>query len=158
MPRKFLKASAFCVLTLSLILGNAHLAESESPTVLPIREQMPYSQARQELIDRGWQPNLEGDEPNLNSSVVKTLFDLGYEEIKDCAGTGEELCRFEFVNQHNQLLVVIGGSTGRGAGEQFVRRWWIERNSGSPYPQRSRADSLVVEKRELRSCVCSNPP
>ncbi|MGG6265682.1 hypothetical protein ACQ4M3_09165 [Leptolyngbya sp. AN03gr2] len=125
MSQKFLKASAFCVLTLALIFGSAHLAESKLPEVLPIREQMPYSQARQELIDRGWQPNLEGDEPNLNSSVVKTLFDLGYEETKDCAGTGEGLCRFEFVNQHNQLLIVIG-APGRGAGEQFVRRWWIE--------------------------------
>lgn len=43
-----------------------------------IREGMPYAEAREILKQKGWQPNLLGDPPNLNDSSVKELFDLGY--------------------------------------------------------------------------------
>ena len=71
-----------------------------------------YKEVRVLLIQQGWQPHALGEPPNLNSSAVSTLFELGYEEIKDCAGMGLGLCRFEFTNETGELLVVSATEAG----------------------------------------------
>ena len=63
-----------------------------------LQEGMPYQKAREILIQKGWQPHLLGDAPNLNDISVRELFELGYQEVKDCSGTGLGPCRFEFTN------------------------------------------------------------
>jgi hypothetical protein len=112
---------------------------------LPLQEQMPYKEARQRLIQQGWQPNLQGEPPNLRDQTVKALFDLGYTEIKDCSGTGEGPCLFEFVNQQGDLLSVTA-TTGRSqTGERLVRRWWIEKKANAAPP--SPATPKIAEGR-----------
>jgi hypothetical protein len=106
---------------------------------LPLQKGMTYKEARQIVIKQGWQPNLQG-EPNLRSLAVKSLFDLGYKEIKDCAGTGEGRCRFEFINQQGQLLVVVTAGSNR-----LVRTWWIEKNPDSDRPKSS--SNIIIEGR-----------
>ena len=100
-------------------------------SAVPLTEGMAYREARQRLLRQGWQPNLQGDPPNLQSTAVRELFDLGYREIKDCAGTGEGPCRFEFINQAGQLLVVVATTGGSVNTNRFVRRWWLEKNPNS---------------------------
>jgi hypothetical protein len=100
-------------------------------STVPLSEGMAYREARQGLLRQGWQPNLQGDPPNLQSTAVRELFDLGYREIKDCAGTGEGPCRFEFTNQAGQLLVVVATTGGSANTNRFVRRWWLEKNLNS---------------------------
>lgn len=108
---------------------------------LPLQEQMPYKEARQRLIQQGWQPNLQGEPPNLRDQTVKALFDLGYTEIKDCSGTGEGPCLFEFVNPQGDRLSVTA-TTGRSqTGERLVRRWWIEKGV---YPTQSSSSSNKI--------------
>jgi hypothetical protein len=92
---------------------------------VPLKKGMSYKEARQILIKQGWKPNLEG-KPNLRDRSVKELFDLGYQEIKDCSGTGEAPCRFEFINQKVEVLVVVTAGPNR-----FVRNWWIEKTTNS---------------------------
>jgi hypothetical protein len=104
---------------------------------LPLQKGMTYKEARQIVIKQGWRPNLQG-EPNLSSLAVKNLFDLGYIEIKDCAGTGEGPCRFEFINQQGELLVVV--TAGR---DSLVRNWWIEKN---PDSDRQKSSSNIIEE------------
>ena len=72
---------------------------ANAPQEVPLKKGMPYEAARRILIKKGWQPNLQGTPRNLENRSVKELFDLGYEEIKDCSGTGEGPCRFEFINK-----------------------------------------------------------
>lgn len=136
------KASTLCFLALALVLGSANVVKAKlhdripdktthtisqaSNSSVPLQERMPYRQARQHLIAQGWEPNRQGDAPNLDDRTVKALFDLGYEEIKDCSGTGEGLCRFEFVNQAGDLLVVVSNPDGINLTDRLVRRWWIE--------------------------------
>lgn len=97
-----------------------------SPDRFGLQEGMQYQEARKLLIQQGWQPHLLGEPPDLRDSVVKKLFDMGYEEVKSCSGTGLGPCRFEFTNQAGELLVVstiIGESENT---ERVVWRWFIE--------------------------------
>lgn len=97
-----------------------------------LQESMSYPQARQILIQQGWQPNLQGEPPNLRDSVVGRLFDLGYQEVKDCSGTGEGLCLFEFINEKEELLSVVTVPTDNT--ERLVRNWWIDKWNGPVLP------------------------
>ncbi|WP_353931573.1 hypothetical protein WJM97_03015 [Okeanomitos corallinicola TIOX110] len=94
-----------------------------------LQTNMVYREARILIMQQGWRPNLQGEQPNLRSPVVKELFDLGYQEIKDCAGSGEGACRFEFVNDEGELLVVTAITRGYENKIRFVKKWWIEKNS-----------------------------
>ncbi|MEG4518651.1 MULTISPECIES: hypothetical protein [unclassified Microcoleus] len=107
---------------------------------IPLQQGMPYKEARQILIQQQWQPSLQG-QPNLRDSSVKELFDLGYKEIKDCSGTGEGPCRFEFINQQGELLVIVATTRGSENTKRFVRNWWIEQKTDSN-PQKSSANII----------------
>lgn len=105
-----------------------------------LRENMPYTKARSQLIQKGWQPNLQGDPPNRNDTTVRELLALGYGEVKDCAGTGLGPCRFEFTNAQGELLVVSTISEGRSNRNRVVWRWFLEKQAGSN-PQKSALSS-----------------
>jgi hypothetical protein len=114
----------------TLVAQNTRSSETKKPEIvaeidqgLPIRKGMAYREARQLLIEQGWFPN-PNVESNLRSLQVRKLYDLGYVEIEDCAGTGEAPCRFQFVNQKGEILFVV--TAGRDA---LVKTWWIEQKS-----------------------------
>jgi hypothetical protein len=92
---------------------------------LGLRENMPYQEARSLILAQGWEPNQAGDAPNLNSSTIRELYDFGYPEIKDCAGTGLGQCRFEFRNGAGQVLVVSAIQEGENT-NRLVWQWWLE--------------------------------
>jgi hypothetical protein len=107
-----------------------------------LQKNMGYREARKLVMQQGWWPNLQGEPPNLQSRFVKELFDRGYEEIKDCAGTGEAPCRFEFINEKGELLVVVATTKGYKNGNLFVRNWWIEKN---PHITQQSSSHKIVE-------------
>ncbi|WP_332984763.1 hypothetical protein [Microcoleus sp. A003_D6] len=115
-----------------------------SPKKIPLQQGMPYKDARQILIQQGWHPSLQG-QPNLRDSSVKELFDLGYKEIKDCSGTGEGPCRFEFINQQGELLVIVATTRGSENTKRFVRNWWIEKKTDSN--QQKSSSNIIQEGR-----------
>ncbi|MEG4092250.1 hypothetical protein QUA37_08530 [Microcoleus sp. Pol12A6] len=115
-----------------------------SPQKIPLQQGMPYKEARQILIQQGWQPSLQG-QPNLRDSSVKELFDLGYKEIKDCSGTGEGPCRFEFINPQGELLVIVATTRGYENTKRFVRNWWIEKKTDSN--QQKSSSNIIQEGR-----------
>ncbi|MEM8531022.1 MAG: hypothetical protein AAGF95_09275 [Chloroflexota bacterium] len=92
-----------------------------------LQEGMLYAEAREVLIEQGWEPHTQGAEPNLNDATVSELFDLGYEEIKDCSGTGVGPCRFEFMNDAGELLVVSTAKMGASSNQdRVIWSWFIE--------------------------------
>ncbi|MGG6294699.1 hypothetical protein ACQ4M4_09760 [Leptolyngbya sp. AN02str] len=94
---------------------------------LGLQENMPYEEARSQLLEQGWQPNPHGDAPNLNDSTVRELVDLGYEEVKDCSGTGLGPCRLEFINAAGDVLAVSTIQNGSDSNrERVVWGWSIE--------------------------------
>ncbi|WP_103666363.1 hypothetical protein [Pseudanabaena sp. BC1403] len=116
---------------------------------LPLRKGMIYGEARQVIIEQGWNPN-PNVKSNLRSTVVKAIFDRGYIEIEDCSGTGEAPCRYVFVNQNGDLLYVVTAGRNR-----LLRNWWIEQKS----PEQTEAaiasyqglipDGWIVEQQTL---------
>ncbi|WP_150111626.1 hypothetical protein [Oscillatoria nigro-viridis] len=115
-----------------------------APKKIPLQQGMPYKEARQILIQQRWQPSLQG-QPNLRDRSVKELFDLGYKEIKDCSGTGEGPCRFEFINQQGELLVIVATTRGSENTKRFVRNWWIEKKTDSN--QQKSSSNIIQEGR-----------
>lgn len=109
-------------------------AAPKSPDRFGLYEDMPYREARSHLINKGWKPNVEGDAPNLNDSSVKELINLGYEEVKDCSGTGVGACRFEFINSAGELLVVSAITKGASNRERVVWRWFREEKTRASQP------------------------
>ena len=49
---------------------------------------------------------------------------MGSEEIKDFSGTGLRLCRFEFINERGEVLVVAARTQEHG--ERIVWAWFID--------------------------------
>jgi hypothetical protein len=92
----------------------------EKSTKIPALEKgMSYEQARQLVIDAGWQPLMTTtDNPN---DGTKFLRDRGFNEVSSCSGTGMGFCRFEFTGSGNQKFVVVTG--GR---ESSVQKWFEE--------------------------------
>jgi hypothetical protein len=97
---------------------------------------MPYAKARQQLLDQGWMPHVQGDAPDRQTSRVNAIFAHGYEEIKSCAGTGIAPCRFEFINRAGEVLAVSttphsqAQESDKSPAEDdiggYVWRWFIE--------------------------------
>jgi hypothetical protein len=115
-----------------------------APQKIPLQQGMPYKEARQILIQQQWQPSLQG-QPNLRDRSVKELFDLGYKEIKECSGTGEGPCRFEFINKQGELLVIVATTRGSENTKRFVRNWWIEKKTDSN--QQKSSSNIIQEGR-----------
>ena len=67
---------------------------------------MPYAEARTLIDQEIWAPRTYPPLTNVSGSV-QTLLDLGYEEVRDCAGTGLGLCRLEFIEREGLVLVII---------------------------------------------------
>jgi len=98
-------------------------SETRGPASIPAlneqwqqEENLRYGEVRRRLIAQGWIPHtIETTgpaRPYNPTGLVGTMYELGYEEVADCAGTGLAPCRFEFVYQdrtldNGQVLAVI---------------------------------------------------
>lgn len=107
--------------TLALLPG-AGLAQS----IPNLQQEMPYAQARQLLLNGGWQavivPTLQrGYELSGTEDYIANQ--LGYGEMEACAGTGLGLCRFTFAAADGRRLIVV---TANNEQEPILYRWWIE--------------------------------
>ena len=99
---------------------------------LGLYQEMPYAEARERILQQGWQPYVEGTPPNLDNSTIRELFDLGYEEIADCSGTGMGFCRFEFVNGTGAMLVLSTTTMGTHSNADRVVWLWFLVDAPNP--------------------------
>ena len=83
---------------------------------------MPYAEARTLIDQEIWFPRTY---PPLDhvSLAVEHMRDLGYEEVRDCAGTGIGLCRMEFIEREGLVLVIIVTTS---EAEPMVWDWSLE--------------------------------
>jgi hypothetical protein len=123
----------------SIILGisNTVIAQTakqdsgQKPCVrqeLPkLKQNMPYSKAREMLLEAGWQAIFNRDQlmNSERSTPVNYFFtQKGYTEIVDCAGSGLGLCLFQFESAYGEILSVT--TANNGANQETVFRWYIE--------------------------------
>lgn len=82
---------------------------------VPVVIQLTYPEARQRLIEKGWIPartRWQDLEESGAGVVAWALWNAGYREVEDCAGTGTAPCRFNYVDAAgNQLALVTEGET-----------------------------------------------
>lgn len=78
----------------------------EIPTGL--RQKMPYSEAREMLLNSGWQINYERPRSReLFGLTSRMVNDLGYDEFGDCAGTGIGFCGGSFIGSDGRRLGIV---------------------------------------------------
>jgi hypothetical protein len=92
-----------------------------------LKQQMPYSQVRQLLLDSGWQTlNIPPNQRDYKLIGVEqyVVEQLGYGEMVACSGTGQGFCRFEFAAAAGRKLIII---TTPGEQELQIYSWWSEK-------------------------------
>ena len=92
-----------------------------------LRQNMTYSQARNLLIQEGWQAVFNTSQVNNphRGAVIDNLIEKGYTEVVDCSGTELGLCMFEFQNATGQTLFVTTANNDPEL-ESIVFGWRLE--------------------------------
>lgn len=102
-----------------------------------LRQNMNYSEARQIILNAGWQGNGTRWQDIPEHGQERDIYDNnGWKEVVSCAGTGSAPCRFEFTDIHgNQLVVITEGECLNEKSEELkqgetcdlpVSRWFLE--------------------------------
>ncbi len=98
---------------------------------VPNLNNLTYDEARQHLVDAGWQPKMQhwsySKDINVSFGNGLIFWERGYWEIDRCAGTGLANCRFEFMDVNGTLLVVgtIGQEIPKEGIHAIVNGWWF---------------------------------
>lgn len=106
--------------TITLFPGGSSLAQ-EIPTTL--RQGMPYAEARQILLDAGWQAAYLSP-MRERFGAMDYIIELGYNEVTSCSGTGMGFCAFEFVDAYGNKLSASTTNNQQGQ-EPTLFRWWL---------------------------------
>jgi hypothetical protein len=71
-----------------------------------LKEGMPYSKARQLILNAGWKKHGLKEE-EVDFAMKDVYFKNGWTEVTACAGTGLSPCRYEFEDDNKNILVAI---------------------------------------------------
>jgi hypothetical protein len=96
-------------------------------SVPKLRQGMTYSEARNLLIEEGWQAVFNTSQVNNpnRGAVIDRFIEKGYTEVVDCSGTGLGLCLFQFQNATGQSLFVTTANN-YSEEESIVFGWRLE--------------------------------
>ena len=122
---------------LSNALNIISSAQTQTYDLKALRQGMKYSEARQIILNAGWQGTRTRWQDISESGQVNDIYyNNKWEEVIDCAGTGTSPCRFEFKDINQKTLVVITegeclNSKGEEAKENeifdiSVSQWFLE--------------------------------
>lgn len=109
---KQITGTAFLALVFTNAIAKQPCAPSTHSTI-NITSGMTYHEARENLIQAGWQPTQSVRWQDLDDTLfgqARMFWELGYEEVEDCAASGLAPCLFNFTDVYNNLLKV--GTTG----------------------------------------------
>lgn len=85
--------------------SQALSSEQNPPVPQQLQKGMSYDEARQVIINAGWQPIPTTTDNPLDGTA--NWRKRGYHEVEACSGTGMGFCRFEFAGGRNRKLVVV---------------------------------------------------
>ena len=73
-----------------------------------LRQKMPYSEARELILNSGWQIDAQHSEARiyLSEFVRRKFNELGYSEFVTCAGSGLGFCLAVFTDQNGRKLEI----------------------------------------------------
>ena len=116
----------FCSSVLLSTVFSLNLSALAQP-VPKLRQQMSYSEARNLLIQEGWQAVFNATQVSNadRGAVIDNLIEKGYTEVVDCSGAGLGLCLFQFQNATGQTLFVTTANNDPEV-ESVVFSWRLE--------------------------------
>ncbi|BCX12268.1 MAG: hypothetical protein KatS3mg067_1206 [Thermosynechococcus sp.] len=97
------------IIALGLLAAGVGFAPSTLAQRVPrLHQGMSYAEARQRLLDRGWQPvvNPAMENPATRTPIVAYLLSQGYSELMGCQLVGVQICTFQFRNRKGHLLEI----------------------------------------------------
>jgi hypothetical protein len=125
--------------------------KSAMHTPIPRIQELPYEEARSQLIDFGWQPKerhwSDAGDPDISAANGQYYWGKGFHEIVSACPTGSAPCTFAFQDVYGNVLIVstvgeVIPEVGAGA---IVARWRFQeeelqvlatetRNENASYP------------------------
>lgn len=116
------------------VLACAGSSSPHSP--IPVLMGRTYHEARQMLIDVGWQPRSRHWSHRSDPSVMAGIafWDLGYWEIINAWGTGSGMCTFAFHDVYGNFLTVqTAGEEDEASGwHARVTNWYLTDSENVP--------------------------
>ena len=129
---KLLKAITFAF-SFSAALSMKDIVHAQA---LPLRVGMNYGEARNNLIQQGWQPHVPykglGDNEDARSFIKreitlrKAFRDQGWYEAVHCYPTGAAWCFHSFTNVSGKELVVQTGSGAYGEVPNVIKFYFAQ--------------------------------
>ncbi len=112
---------------MKLLLTN----NSQIEGIPSLRQGMPYEQARQTLIDAGWQTIFNRFPLAATESQTRLIVNQkGWVELESCSGAGLGLCTFQFRDAANRILRVVTANNfpepNSSELNNTVFRWFLE--------------------------------
>lgn len=113
--------------------ASTRTSSDESYGISDLRQDMPYSEAREIILDAGWQVDVNRDASRDDDNVE------GWKELISCPMTGP--CRLEFTDIHRRRLIVliVGAGGERMEDEPSKKRvssWYVEQPSSKQEMQK----------------------
>jgi hypothetical protein len=102
-------------------------------TPIPRISGLTYDEARERLVDAGWQPHRQhwshASEPDIQCGNGSYFWEKGYHEIIHASGMGLGYCAFGFVDVYrNELIVVTAGEVCEEEGwTASVWSWYFKK-------------------------------
>ena len=100
--------------------ANAKARDCDNHIPVPnLVQGMTYQDARQLIINTGWQAQYNTD-PNIaaTDSRIAGMISQGWSEVEACSGTGLGLCKFSFRDAFGRYLSVTTADNIVGEGSQ----------------------------------------
>jgi hypothetical protein len=89
----------------------------------PLRDGLPYTEARSLLIAAGWRPARLQPQPDCQSNAPDRRCRL-FVELRSCSHTGAGLCRFEWRSPQGRLYAVITRNGDPDGRPGLVNTWF----------------------------------
>jgi hypothetical protein len=93
-----------------------------------LKQNMPYSKAREMLLESGWQATFNQNLVYAERALaVDYFFSVqGYTEVVDCSNSGLGFCLFRFESAYGEILLITTANNGNS--QESVFGWRIEQS------------------------------
>jgi hypothetical protein len=127
--KPFLISLTISLISSSVLLSPVFTNRGTAQELPRLIQGMPYEQAREMLIKKGWQAAQQNptQKEETQRQLQRWFLDRGMTEVEECAGTGLGTCRAIFRGDSGETLVLF--TTSGSYGDQApvkVRRWRFE--------------------------------
>jgi hypothetical protein len=130
--RRFRAILAFALTCSWLASAAAQECRVEQHAPIPTLHDLPYSEARKQLVDAGWQPVLINPMHRQNGEAASGngpgFVERGFHEVVDCSGSGLAQCLFAYSDVYGNVLAVVTAGEDWPEEQVYatVKQWYFD--------------------------------